>query len=280
VPTGNVTGATFFVGYGPSGTAVINSGLNRSVVTIPGSTECRPEAPQTGWWWNPLEDGRGFSIERRGNNLFFAAFLYDVSGRSTWYVSSGPVSLEGTLFSGDLLAATRGQTLGGPYVGFPAVSNVGRLNLTFNNSASGTMIWPGGTVPIQRFDIITNGLNLPPAAAGQPESGWWWNEQESGRGFFLEFQNGWLDIAGYMYDDDGNPVWYITVAEIGGSADARSFTGTWWSYTGGQTLTGPWRQNTRSNANVAPLTIRFTGPDTATMTLPNNRATDLRRHRF
>jgi hypothetical protein len=280
VPVGNVAGATFFVGYGPSGPAMINSGLNRAVATIPGSTECRPEAPQTGWWWNPLEDGRGFSLERRGNNLFFASFLYDVSGRSTWYVSSGPVSLEGTLYAGELLSAARGQTLGGPYVGFPAVTSAGQITLAFNNSATGTMVWPGGTVPIQRFNIIPNGLNLPPAAAGQPESGWWWNEQESGRGFFLEFQNGWLDIAGYMYDDDGNPIWYITVAEIGGPVAARTFTGTWWSYTGGQTLTGPWRQNTRSNSNVAPLTITFTGPDTATMTLPNSRTTALRRHRF
>ena len=31
---------------------------------------------------------------------------------------------------------------------------------------------------------------------------------------------------------------YLTVGEIGGTAMARSFNGTWWSYTGGQALTG------------------------------------------
>ncbi|HYC37953.1 MAG TPA: hypothetical protein VEC19_16100 [Usitatibacter sp.] len=279
VPTSNVSGATFFVGYGSSGSAMINTGVNRAAVTVPGSLVCEPAAPQTGWWWNPLEDGRGFSLEMRGNNLFFAAFLYDVSGRSTWYVSTGPVSLEGTLYNGELLSAAGGQTLGGPYQRFPTLTSLGNLNLTFNNAATGTMVWPGGTVPIQRFNIIPNGLNLPPVQ-GQPESGWWWNENESGRGFFMEWQNGWLDIAGYMYDDAGNPVWYLTVGEIGGTAANRSFNGTWWSYTGGQALFGPWRQNTRSNPNVAPVTITFSGPDTALMTLPNGRTTNLKRHRF
>jgi hypothetical protein len=279
VPTGNVSGATFFVGYGSNSTAMINTGVNRAAVTVPGSLVCEPAAPETGWWWNPLEDGRGFSLEKRGNNLFFAAFLYDISGRSTWYVSSGPVSLEGTLYNGDLLAAAGGQTLGGAYSRFPTLTSMGALNITFNNARTGTIVWPGGTVPIQRFNIIANGITAPPVA-GVPESGWWWNENEAGRGFFMEWQGDTLDIAGYMYDDNGNSVWYLTVGAIGGTPSARSFTGNWWSYTGGQTLTGPWRQNTRSNSNVAPLTVTFSGPDTALMTLPNGRTTNLRRHRF
>ena len=279
VPTGNVSGATFFVGYGTNGTAMINTGVNRAAVTVPGSLVCEPAAPETGWWWNPLEDGRGFSLEKRGNNLFFAAFLYDISGRSTWYVSSGPVSLEGTLYNGDLLAAEGGQTLGGPYVRFPTLRSMGALNITFNNARTGTIVWPGGTVPIQRFNIIANGITAQPVA-GVPESGWWWNENEAGRGFFMEWQGDTLDIAGYMYDDNGNPVWYLTVGQIGGTAAARTFAGTWWSYTGGQTLTGAWRQNTRSNSNVAPMTITFSGADTALMTLPNGRTANLRRHRF
>jgi hypothetical protein len=279
VPTGNVSGATFFVGYGSNSTAMINTGVNRAAVTVPGSLVCVPAAPETGWWWNPLEDGRGFSLEKRGNNLFFAAFLYDISGRSTWYVSSGPASLEGTLYNGDLLAAAGGQTLGGPYSRFPTLTSAGALNITFNNARTGTIVWPGGTVPIQRFNIIPDGITATPVA-GVPESGWWWNESEAGRGFFLEWQGNTLDIAGYMYDDNGNSVWYLTVGEIGGTAAARSFAGTWWSYTGGQTLTGAWRQNTRSNSNVAPMTITFSGPDTALMTLPNGRTTNLRRHRF
>ncbi|MCM2327478.1 MAG: hypothetical protein NDI88_06295 [Lysobacter sp.] len=279
VPAVTVAGSTFFVGYGSSGSSMIDAGINRGAVTVPGSLACQPGPPQKGWWWNPLEDGRGFSLEVRGNNIFFAAFLYDVSGRSTWYVSTGPVSLEGSYYSGDLLSASGGQTLGGAYPGFPALANVGRVSIAFHNASTGTIVWPGGTVPIQRFSIVPNGLGLAPVE-GQPESGWWWNEQEAGRGFFMEWQGGNLDIAGYMYDDAGNSVWYLTTGPIGGPATARSFSGSWWSFGGGQTLTGPWKPNRQLSNNVAPVTIQFSGPDTALMTLPGGRTTLLRRHRF
>ena len=105
------------------------NGTNRSAVTVPGAVLCQPQPPQTGWWWNPLEDGRGFSIEVRGHNIFFAAFLYDVSGRSTWYVPTGPVSLDGSLYNNDLLSAKNGQTLGGAYSGFPALKSEGPITL-------------------------------------------------------------------------------------------------------------------------------------------------------
>jgi hypothetical protein len=279
VPTPNVAGATFFVGYGPDAGTMIDTGVNRAAVSVPGSLSCVPSRPQTGWWWNPLEDGRGYSVEVRGNNIFFASFLYDVSGRSAWYVSTGPVSLEGSYYSGALLNASGGQTLGGAYPGRPMISPLGNMTLTFHNASSGTLVWPGGTVPIQRFNIVTNGLNLPPVA-GQPESGWWWNPDEDGRGFFMEWQNGWLDIAGYMYDEAGNPVWYLTVGQIGGTSAARSFSGNWWSYGNGMTLYGPWRPNQQTSNNVAPLAITFTSATSAVMTLPNGRTTILQRHRF
>jgi alpha-tubulin suppressor-like RCC1 family protein len=279
VPSTSVAGSTFYVGYGTNGSAVLSSGVNRSVVNVPGDVECQPQTPETGWWWNPAEDGRGYSVEVHGNNFFFASFLYDVSGRSTWYVSTGPVSLDGSYYTGDLLSAKGGQTLGGAYPGSPTLASVGPITVAFNTASQGTLVWPGGTVPIQRFNIVPNGLNLPPVA-GEPESGWWWNEQESGRGFFMEWQGGTLDIAGYMYDDAGNPVWYLTEGTIGGTETARSFSGNWWSFGNGQTLTGPWKPNMQLSNNVAPVTIQFSGVDTAIMTLPNGRTTNLKRHRF
>jgi len=55
------------------------------------------------------------------------------------------------------------------------------VTLLFSDAIHGTLIWPGGTVPIQRFNILPNGLNLT-EQANQPENGWWWNPNESGRG--------------------------------------------------------------------------------------------------
>jgi hypothetical protein len=278
VPTVNIGGAVFYIGYGPNALDMISRGINRRAVSVPGQLQCDPQAPQTGWWWNPLEDGRGYSIEVRGNNLFFASFLYDVSGRSSWYVATGPVSLDGSLFSGELLSARGGQTLGGAYPGFPGLRNEGAITLAFNDASNGTLVWPGGAVPIQRFNIVPNGLALPPVP-NQPEGGWWWNPNEAGRGFFLEWQGGILNIAGYMYDDQGNPVWYLT-QNATPTSNAQSFASSWWSFGGGMTLMGPWRPHTRVNDNVAPVTIQFQGSENAIMTLPNGRTTAITRHRF
>ena len=273
-----IGGAVFYVGYGSSGSVMFTNGTNRSVVGqgAPGSFTCAPQAPQTGWWWNPLEGGRGYSIEVQGSHIFFAAFLYDISGRSSWNVASGPTSLDGSLFQGDLLSVSGGQTLGGAYHPFTRVLGEGPITLSFNDATHGTILWPGGSVPIQRFEFAANGLAAPPQP-NQPESGWWWNPQEDGRGFFIEWQNGSADVAGYMYDDAGNPVWYIAVYP---TPDARAFSGNWWQYANGQTLTGPLRPAVQVSDHVAPVTIQFQGPDTAVMTLPNGRTTALRRQRF
>jgi len=275
VATPSVAGATFFVGYGPDANTMINTGLNRSAVTVPGALTCAPQAPQTGWWWNPLEGGRGFSIEASGNSLFFAAFHYEASGRATWNVSPGPTSLGGSFFTSDLYSVTGGQTLAGPYHAADAVK-AGTVTLSFSDASHGTMVWPGGSVPIERQNFLPGSLAAPPLA-NQPESGWWWNPDESGRGFFIEWQKDRADIAGYMYDDTGKPTWYIAVYE---TPNARAFSGAWWTFANGQSMGGVYRAPTQTSNNFAPLSINFTGPDTAVMTLPGGRTTNLVRQRF
>ena len=115
--------------------------------------------------------------------------------------------------------------------------------------------------------------------SNQPEGGWWWNPNEPGRGFFLEWQGGQLFMAGYMYDASGNPIWYLSTNTTP-SSNLRSYSGTWWEYGNGQTLTGPYKPATRINDNVAPVTIQFSGPTTGLLTLPGGRTTAIERFRF
>ncbi len=61
------------------------------------------------------------------------------------------------------------------------------------------------------FSLIALSLNLN---AATPEDGWWWNSQESGRGFNIETQNGTTFIAGFLYDEAGNAIWYTTVGKV------------------------------------------------------------------
>ena len=275
VNTANLAGATFYVGYGPNGNAMLVNGTTRSVVSVPGNVSCRPQAPQTGWWYNAAEGGRGYSIEARGNRLFFAAFHYDQSGRATWNFAGGATSLDGSLFTSDFLGASGGQTLTGPYR-LPGLTPAGAITLAFSDATHGTMAWPGGAVAIERQPFVPGGLTAAPQA-GLPESGWWWNPAESGRGFFIEWQNGVVDIAGYMYDEAGNPTWYISA---GATPDPRVISGNWWTFAGGQSMGGAYRPATRTSDNAGSLRVDFTGADTATMTLPGGRRIPLVRQAF
>jgi RimJ/RimL family protein N-acetyltransferase len=254
---------------------MITSGLTRSVTAVPGAIKCEPSGPQTGWWWGgPSESGRGYGIEVKGLNLFYAAFLYDTDGRATWTIASGPTSIDGSVFAADLLQFGGGQTLAGAYKAPGPAQTVGSMLLTFNTEKEGTMVWPGGVVPIQRFDF--KGVDAPPQV-GVPESGWWWNPAESGRGYFIEWQNGTMDMAGFMYDDAGNPIWYLVVAD---TPDPAVLSSSWTRYANGQTLTGAYKPATLVNANEAPVTIQFDSTTTGTMTLPGNKSIRIERQPF
>jgi hypothetical protein len=278
VATANIGGATFYVGYGSSSSAMINNGINRSVVTVPGGQVCQPQPPQTGWWWNAAEDGRGYTIESQGHKLFFAAYLYDVSGRSTWYISAGNTSLDGSLYVGDLESYSNGQTLTGPFRSprRPPVLN-GQLTLAFNDPTHGTLSWPGGTVAITRMEFGVGGVNAVPQA-GQPENGWWLSGLDDGRGFFIEWQAGVAFMAGFMYDDAGNPVWYIAAKPR--NDNPLAFSSNWEQYVNGQTLTGAYRPPVRPPTLVGPATIQFQGAADAIMTMPGGRQVTLSRYRF
>jgi hypothetical protein len=279
VATPNIAGTTFYLGYGTSAQQMIASGVNQRALSVAStSVRCDPEAPEAGWWWNTAEGGRGYSIEVAGNHIFYASYLYDVSGRATWLVASGNTSVDGSLFTGNLEAYAQGQTLGGTYHAPTVPTNPGPITLAFSDARHGAMVWPGGSVPIERFNIVPNGLNLP-AQNNQPESGWWWNPSESGRGFFLEWQGGELFMAGYMYDDAGNPIWYLATNTTP-SNNLQSFSANWWQFGSGPTLTGPFKPATQVNGNVAPVTITFQGSENAIMTLPGGRTSQIRRFRF
>ena len=243
----------------------------------PGSIVVQPSAaPQTGWWWNPAEDGRGFGIEVSGSTMFMSAYLYDTDGHATWMVAQGPVGQSGATFSAMLYQVANGQTLTGPYKPAAPITIVGPITLTFANSRAGTLVWPGGTIQIQRFDdVIGSGNGITPAFV--PENGWWWNVAESGRGYFMEFKNNFAFIAGYMYEPDGRPVWY---GALNSMSTPQSFSSNFYQVANGQTLTGPYKKPTISNPNVGAVAVQFIDAANAVMTLPGGRQITITRQRF
>lgn len=227
--------------------------------------------PQPGWWWNADQNGRGFTIEVRGNNLFMAGYLYADDGRATWLVSGGAMTNVST-YSGPLMAFGGGQTLTGAYKpNAPTNLNVGTITLQFSDASHGTLTWPGGTIPIERFPF---GSGTP---SFQPESGWWWNEAENGRGFAIEVQGNRLFMAGYMYDSSGNPIWYVS-SDI--MTSPTLYQGSWLQFANGQTLTGSYQPPSQPPASVGAVTLQFTSATTAILTLPDGRQIPLTRFLF
>jgi len=239
-------------------------------------TLVRPIQPQAGWWWNPAESGRGFFIEVIGDRAFVASYLYAPDGRATWYAAAGAGVYANDRFSAMLDSYSGGQTLTGSWQApTPQPGSGGSIAIAFSDAQHGTLSWAGGSVPIRRFEFAPGGLSATPAP-GQPETGWWWNPNESGRGFSLEVQGNAMFIAGYMYDVAGNPIWYLPEGGMSGA----TYTGTWAEYGNGQTLTGTYSPPSIVNGAVGPLSIQFSSPATAVLTLPDGRQIPVERFRF
>jgi subtilisin family serine protease len=227
-------------------------------------------APVTGWWWNPAEAGRGFSLETNNGRMYLGAYLYDTDGTPMWLSAAGTAG-SGNSISGSLAKYGSGQTLGGTYQQPQLLGVVGTATVSFTSPTVGTLTWPGGTISIQRFPI--DGQATVGSPSGAPQTGWWWNPAQSGTGWFFEVQGSNIFISGYMYDSAGRPVWYVS---SGPMINAAAFDGSLQVYGGGQTLTGSY-QAPSSTAAVGQISLRFDGAATATLTLPNGQTLTLTR---
>jgi hypothetical protein len=118
--------------------------------TVAAQSYRRP--PQDGYWWNPAEAGRGFTIETQGEVVAVTHYVYDSQGRATFQQTAGTWNAStGELVTG-LLGFSGGQCIGCAYTA-PMVSNLGNATLRFTNTIAGEIIYPNGTrVAISRYD--------------------------------------------------------------------------------------------------------------------------------
>src|SRR4051812_45207512 len=97
-------------------------------------------APQSGWWWNPAESGRGFFIEIDEGWFFMSGYFYDTAGHATWLVTNDPMT-EPTRYQGRLLAVSNGQSLVGDYHAPVSPAAVGSVALDFSDDNHASMDW-------------------------------------------------------------------------------------------------------------------------------------------
>ena len=216
----------------------------------------------TGWWWNPQEPGRGFSIERQNNTLFFASYVYDAVGVSpVWYLSTGQMVTD-TRYEGTLHVYANGQSLNGPYRQ-PSPQPFGTMSIDFIDGGTASMTWPGGTTKISRFPLAPNGLTSA-RNSFQPETGWYYAPDESGSGYFLEIQGSTLFMAAFMYTTAGSPVWYISSGNL---VTERVFEGDLDQFGDGQPLAGGTYRPPSAKTTVGRINITFSSTTDATLTV-------------
>ena len=211
--------------------------------------------PETGWWWNSAEPGRGFFIELKGDTLFMSAYFYTDDGRATWLVSNGPITGDRKNYSGRLFAVSGGGSLVGAYHAPSPESDAGAITIVFSDDNHGVLTWPGGVINISRYDFDAG------AEPSFQPTGWWWNAQQNGKGYSIEVQGTTLFMAAYLYDDAGNPIWYISAGTL---TSPKHYEGTLLLASGGQTESGPFKPH--AETNYGSVVLDWTSLETATFT--------------
>jgi hypothetical protein len=240
-----------------------------------------PITPDTGWYWNPSEGGRGFSLEANASgNIFLAGFMYDAAGSPIWYVSTLSRDDQNSQFAGDLLYYEGGQHLAGSWHSPSNVTKAGKVSLTPTSKTTGTLKLEGnGLLPqvtnIERFPI-NNGAVLAPMP-GSPQTGWWWNAGEGGRGYFIELQDNYAFIAAYMYDTDGKPAWYVSQDRV---MSSTLYQGALAVYGRGQTLGGRYASPVVMTSNAGNIVLKFFSATSGQLILPSGITVAIERYTF
>jgi hypothetical protein len=212
--------------------------------------------PASGVWWNPAESGRGYTIELQGNILVFYTYLFDVSGRASWYGGAAKLNADGS-FDAQLQEYSGGQSLTGTYKLPTIKGDVTSVHLACSTTTTCTLTWAGGTISIQRFWYGNEAV-----IANPPQSGLWWNPAENGRGYFLDLQGNIFAFYTYIFDTSGNATWYMSAGPL--NADG-SYDGKLQEYSGGQSLTGSYKAPT-VKGNVSSVHWACTSSTACTLT--------------
>lgn len=253
---------------------VIFSDMASTLVQAINQTNPSTIVPESGFWWNASQGGRGYAVEYNATtgNLFMASFVYSAdSARSPlWYVSTCSFSITTGSCNATLEQYAGGQSMNGSYRPPTPLGSQGTMRIAFSSATAGTLTLPNGTsVAIVRYPFAGTATPVP-GDAGVPQTGWWWNASQGGRGWFMEVQKtpegrNTLFLVGYMYDAGGQASWHVATGVLSAT---NLFEGTLTRHEGGSpisatTVTGP-----TSTSSLGSATILATSSTTARLYLP------------
>lgn len=225
VPTPGIAGTTFYVGYGSSGSAMLDGGIFRNAVLVPGTGACPPLPYMTSLWWNPNESGWGLNLNQQGSLMFATLFTYDSSRAPMWLVmSGGALQADGVSFTGDLFRTTGPAFNANPFtpIGPSNVTRVGSMTVSFSEANAGVLRYDVNGVQVtksmQRQVYGTSAANCLPTGESRVSAtnyqDLWWNPAESGWGVNLTHQDNTLFATLFTYEAGGNGVWLVMSAGV------------------------------------------------------------------
>ena len=112
--------------------------------------------------------------------------------------------------------------------------------------------------------------------AAEPVSGIYWNPEQPGRGFPIDYQNGSLALTGYIYDEYGDPIWFLAAGRM--TNDNTRLQATAEIYMDGQCIECPYRKPEVVD-NLGEVDLKFYSPDQATLKI-GNEVIELERQNF
>ena len=237
----------------------------RGFVAVPTST------PVPGVWWNKSEPGSGFGIDYKDGTLIVEVYSYLADGSSQWYLAAG--ALSNNAFTATLDKYTGGQCVSCGYKAATVAGNDGTITITSPTTATADLPPLGMRhIAIERYFAAQP--NVAPTAGFAPIPGVWWNKDEPGSGFGIDYQNGTLTVEVYSYLAGGASQWYLAAGPMANNM----FTATLDKYAGGQCISCASYMAPALSGNDGTITISFTSPTTATVDLPGGRHIQIQRY--
>lgn len=159
-------------------------------------------------WWSPWENGWGMSLVAHGDSVFAALYVYDDSGKPTWYVMpSSAWSADHKVLTGSLYAPS-----GSPFFSYDAAklkvgSTMGSLTITFQDYSNAILDYTINGMPGRQY--VTREMFGTGAPMLQDRSDLWWGgSAQNGWGITVRQQQSSLFAVWFTYDANGNGVWY------------------------------------------------------------------------
>ena len=246
---------------GANGGTAMNSptnfaGASATLVAAPGPLDYSDM-----WWAGQAENGWGMSIQQHGNTQFNSFYVYDNTGKPTWYVMPGGTwNANFTTYTGLLYQPTSAPLNNYTPSQFVVGTSSGSVTLTFTGNATATLQYTINGVSGQKsLQRQVFGSGTAPMSVGDM---WWAGSAQDGWGINLVQQGGIVFGVWYTYGQDGRPTWYVLP---NGSWNGSTYSGPFYGTTGSVWLGATYNPNQLTVTPAGTLDFTFTNANAATM---------------